>query len=84
LKVKNRSVYLYGVKDKTKACLVTISNQQFMLKDIDFISYIVYEDINNIAEKDRNRLLSASHKQFPDFEDFKLNAEKFFRQELAI
>jgi len=49
--------------------------------DIPFKSFIVYEDINNINSKDRNRLLSASDKQFPNFEDFTKNGEKFMQRE---
>jgi len=41
----------------------------------------VYEDINNINSKDRNRLLSASDKQFPSFDDFKKNGEQFISRE---
>jgi hypothetical protein len=75
------SVFLFGVKDVTKARLVTISNLEFLRNEIPFKSFIVYEDINNINSKDRNRLLSASDKQFPNFEDFTQNGEKFMQRE---
>ncbi len=78
-----RPIYLFGVKDITKARLVTISNLEFLRNDLAFKSFIVYEDINNINSKDRNRLLSASDKQFPDFEDFKCNGENFLKRETA-
>jgi hypothetical protein len=80
---KTRPVYLYGVKDNTKAKLVTISNQQFMLKDLPFTSFVVYEDFDNISKKDRNRILSATSKQFPSLEDFMSNGEAFLKQELV-
>jgi len=78
-----RPIYLFGVKDVTKARLVTISNLEFLLNNLAFKSFIVYEDINNINSKDRNRLLSASDKQFPNFEDFKYNGENFLKRETA-
>ncbi|TSA24479.1 DUF1828 domain-containing protein [bacterium] len=76
-----RPIYLFGVKDVTKARLVTISNLEFLRNDLIFKSFIAYEDINNINAKDRNRLLSASDKQFPNFEDFKENGENFLQRE---
>ncbi len=79
--VGKRPIYLFGVKDVTKARLVTISNLEFLRNDLIFKSFIVYEDINNINSKDRNRLLSASDKQFPSFEDFKENGENFLQRE---
>ncbi|MCF7792492.1 MAG: DUF1828 domain-containing protein [Candidatus Cloacimonetes bacterium] len=80
----NHPIYLFGVKDVTKARLTTISNLEFYRNNLNFKSFIVYEDINNINAKDRNRLLSASDKQFPSFEDFKLHGEQFIRREAKI
>ncbi len=76
----NRPIFLFGVKDVTKARLTTISNLEFLRNDISFKSFIVYEDINNINSKDRNRLLSASDKQFPSFDDFKKMENNLFQE----
>ncbi|MBN2208444.1 MAG: hypothetical protein JW759_04030 [Candidatus Coatesbacteria bacterium] len=44
---------------------------------------IVHEDFDKIGRKDKVRITSASDKQFTSLDDFKQNAEQYFRRETA-
>jgi len=74
-------IFLFGVKNETKARLVTISNLEFLRNNVGFRSFVVYEDIDKVNPKDRNMLLRASDKQFPNFDDFKQQGEIFVKRE---
>jgi hypothetical protein len=73
LDVKPHPVFLFGVKDEAKARLVTISCLEFQLAQVRFTSFVVHEDFDSLAKKDRNRITSAADKQFVSFEDFRDN-----------
>jgi uncharacterized protein DUF1828 len=74
-------VYLFGVKDNYKASSATISCLEFQKAKLDFRSFIVLEDLENLSKKDQIRLLSASDKLFPNLDDFKFNAKSFLERE---
>lgn len=75
-------VYLFGVKDTSKARLATISCLEYQRIDLKFKSFIVHEDFEKLPRKDRTRLTSACDKQFTSLDDFKSNAVKFFEKEI--
>lgn len=81
--IKPRSIYLFCVKDKSKSRLVTISCLEFQRAKLPFRSCVVYEDIDNLGRKDRNRILSATDKQFPSLDDFRQNGVDYFSREAA-
>ncbi len=83
LEKNNRILYLFGVKDPTKARLVTISCLEFQRKRLPFKSMVVHEDFEGLPRKDRTRLTSACDKQFPTLEDFRTNASQFLEREVA-
>lgn len=81
LTVGKRPVYLFGIKDATKARLTTISCLEFQKANIPFRSVIVHEDFDSLSKKDRARITSAVDKQFIDLDDFKNNAVNYFERE---
>ena len=81
---KPHQVFLFGVKDYTKARLVTIACLEFQLAKIPFTSYVVHEDFDNLTRKDRSRITSAADKQFVSFDDFKDKGLRMFEREIAM
>jgi len=82
-KVFPRPLYLFGVKDDTKARLTTISCLEFHRANIPFKSVAVHEDFEALSKKDRKRVTSAIDKQFVDLDDFKAHGEHYFQREAA-
>ena len=79
-----RPLFLFGVKDNAKARLVTISCLEFQRRTIPFKSVVVHEDFEaGISRRDRQRITSASDKQFPSLEDFRENGRQYFAREAA-
>jgi hypothetical protein len=74
-------VYLFAVKDATKARLATISCLEFERNDLNFRSLVVHDDFEKLPKKDRSRLTNACDKQFTSLEDFKSQAVKFLERE---
>jgi len=79
----SRPLYLFGVKDDTKARLTSISCLEFQRAKVPFKSVAVHEDFEALSKKDRKRVTSAVDKQFVDLEDFKSHGEAFFLREAA-
>lgn len=78
-----KPVYLFGVKDPSKARLTTISCLEFQKAKLNFNSIVVHEEFDLLPKKDRSRLTSAADKQFTDLDDFKNNAEQYLEREMA-
>lgn len=74
-------LYLFGVKDKARARLATISCLEFQRNRLPFRSMVVHEDFDKIARKDKAHLTSACDKQFTSLDDFKQNAEQYLQRE---
>ncbi|MCL4555115.1 MAG: DUF1828 domain-containing protein [Actinobacteria bacterium] len=81
--IRPHPIYLFGVKDATKARLATISMLEFQKQQLAFKGYVVHEDFDGLPKKDRARITSAADKQFVSLEDFKENAERVLRLEVA-
>jgi hypothetical protein len=83
--VRPHPVFLFGVKDTAKARLVTISCLEFQRNKIPFTSFVVHEDFEGLARKDRSRITSAADKQFISLDDFRDNAvQTLERMEVAV
>ncbi len=80
---KPKDIYLFGVKDNSKARLVTISCLEFLRKEIPFRSIVVHEDFESLSKKDRKIITNVVDKQYTDLEDFETNAESYFAREIA-
>jgi len=81
--IKPRPIYLFGIKDSSKARLATISCLEFQRAKLLFKSFVVHEDFEDLGRKDRSRITSAADKQFISLEDFRANAEQVFDREAA-
>ena len=79
-----RPLYLFGVRESSKAKLSAISCLEFQRQDIPFRSVIVHEDFEDGLKKSDQRIItSAADKQFPSLDDFRQNGPKFFNREAA-
>jgi len=78
-----RPLYLFGIKDDTKARLATISCLEFQRARVNFKSVAVHEGFEDLSKKDRKRITSAVDKQFVDLDDFKSHGEEYFLREAA-
>jgi len=66
------------------ARLAAISCLEFQRRRIPFKGAIVHQDFESgITKKDRNRITSASDKQFTSLDDFRENGPQFFERERA-
>lgn len=81
--IQPRPIYLFGVKDNSKARLITISCLEFHRSRLPFKSAVVHEDLSNLSKKDLNRITSAADKQFPTLEDFIEKGEEYLKREVA-
>ncbi|WP_420238108.1 DUF1828 domain-containing protein [Telmatobacter bradus] len=78
-----RDVFLFGVRDGSKARLAALSCREFQMKGVAFRSVIVHEDFENgLSKKDQSRITNAADKQFTSLADFQANAEGYFQREL--
>ena len=75
-------LYLFGIKDSTKARLTTISCQAFQLAKLLYKGIVVHEDFSKLSRKDVTRLTSACDKQFTTLDDFKQNAFQYLEREI--
>jgi len=83
LELNKKKLYLFGIKDETKARLATISCLEFQKAKLPFKSIAVHENFETLPRKDRTRLTSAVDKQFTDLADFKQNAAQYLDREAS-
>ena len=81
--IQPHPVYLFGVKDAARARLATISCLSFQRALLKFKGFVVHEDFDSLSKKDRNRITSATDKQFVSLDDFRNNAVQVFEREAA-
>lgn len=78
--VGKNDIFLYAVKDTSKARLVTICEQTFRLNRLDSDSIVVYEDFSTIQSNDQKRILNATGKQFTSFDEFQSHGIEYLRK----
>jgi hypothetical protein len=83
LEVGKKPFYMFGVKDRDKARIVTISCLEFIRGGLPFRSIAVLEDSDNLGRKDRDRLTNAIDKQFPTLDDFRESGIPYLKREAA-
>lgn len=81
--IKPHPVYLFGVKDTAKARLASICCLEFQRAGLKFKGFAVHEDFDVLSRKDRNRITSATDKQFVSLDDFRQNAVQVLEREAA-
>lgn len=72
-----KPIYLFGVKDNTKARLAVISCLEFQKAELPFESIVVHENFEALSKKDMNRITSAGDKQFVSLDDFKSRGSSY-------
>lgn len=76
-------VFLFGVKDSSKAKTATITFLEYRRHQIRFQGAVVHHDFGALNSKDQKIITSAADKQFISLEDFYENAPRFFEQQAA-
>lgn len=76
-------LYLFGVKDDTKAARVVISCLSFQKRRLPFRSVIIHENFDSLSRFNRNQITNVVDKQFTSFEDFKSEGEAYLDRALA-
>lgn len=80
--VRPRPIFLYGVRDNSKARLTALYCLEYQRNSIPFRSAVVHEDFENgLSRKDQARITSAADKQFTSLVDFRTNGESYFNRE---
>lgn len=83
LTVGPRPLYLFGVKDESKAKLVTISCLQFQLTGLPFASCAVHQSFDDLARRDRALITNAVDKQFATLDDFQRESRPWLERQAA-
>lgn len=78
--IKDKPLFLYGVKDNNKAKEVTICCLEFWKASLPFSSIIIYEDFYSIGKNEQTRLTNVADKQFITFDDFKSEGINYFER----
>jgi hypothetical protein len=78
-----RPLYLFGVRDSSKARLTAVSCLEFQKRNLPFRSVIVHEDFEALRKKDQSIITNASDKQFSNLRAFVEDGKKFFDREAA-
>lgn len=83
-KNNNKNIFLFGVKDDTKALKITNTCLEFKMHNLKYKSIIVYENFQeNLSDGVKARILRTTDKQFLDFEHFRSESKEFIKLELA-
>lgn len=82
---KDRSVYLFGVKDTVKALQVVTSCLEFKQKESKYRSIVVYDDFSqlNLSTATVAKLLRNTDKQFMDLNQFKEEGQPYIADLVA-
>ena len=84
LQAGSKDIFLYGVKDGSKARLAAISCLEFQRRSLSFRSMVVHENFEDgLSKRDQSIITNAADKQFTSLDDFRANAEKFLDREAA-
>ena len=78
-----RPIFLFGVKDRTKALLTTIACQAFTQRKVHYRSVAIHDDFESLARKDRSRITNACDKQFDSLDAFRADGQQYFERECA-
>jgi len=81
--VGKKEIFLYAVKDTSKARLVTICEQTFRLNKLDSDSIVVYEDFGIIQSNDQKRILNATGKQFTSLDEFQSKGPSYIMKRVS-
>ncbi len=79
----SRQIFLYALKDNSKARLAALSCLEFQKRPVPFTSVVVHEDFESgLSKKDQTRITNAADKQFTSLAEFTANGVPYFRREM--
>ena len=76
-------LYLFGVRDDSKAAKVVISCLNFQKRGLHFRSVIIHEDIDSLTKFNRHQITNIGDKQFTSLDDFKSEGEEYLLRAMA-
>jgi len=80
----DKPIFLYGVKDDSKASKVVISCLNFQKSSIPFRSLIVHENLDQLNSFNKKQITNISDKQYWTLDDFKLGGAEYIQRELSV
>lgn len=80
----SKPIYLFPIKDTYKARDVVSTILFLQNNKVPHRSVVVYENFNNIGDKDKRRIMNASDKNFFNVIDFQDEGPKYIENELAV
>lgn len=80
---KNKPIYLFGVKDNSKASKVIITCLTAQNKRIPHRSLVINDDFDSLSGFNRKQLINTVDKQFTSLDDFKILGEDYLNREIA-
>ena len=73
-------MYLWGVPNKDKARLTTISCLEFLRAELPFMSVLVYENFDALPRRERSMLVNTGDKQYTALAEFKQQGQPHLRR----
>lgn len=83
IQLPTHPVFLFAVKDTTKARLAAISCLEFQRAGLRYRGVAVHENMEILPRKDVTRLTSALDKQFPNLKDFRDHVGAYLGREAS-
>lgn len=77
-------IYLFAVKDNSKARLSALSCLEYQKAYLKFHSLIVFEDLSKISKNDISRVLNVSDNNFTSLEEFRAGGKSFLARQKEI
>lgn len=78
-----KPIYLFAVKDDTKASKVVISCLTFITQKINYRSLIVSEDLLSLNKFYQSQIINTADKVFTRLEDFQNKGAEYLQREIA-
>lgn len=78
-----RAIYLFAVKDASKAKIATINCLEFERAGLSFGSMAVHQDFDILPKRDRSFLTNACDKQFTTLPEFKAHATQYLQRQAS-
>lgn len=78
-----RAIYLYAIKDASKAKVATINCLEFERAGLSFGSMAVHQDFDTLPKRDRSFLTNACDKQFTTLPEFKAHSTRYLHRQAS-
>lgn len=78
-----RPIFMFAVKDDTKASKVVISCLTFINQNVRHRSLIINENFLSLSKFNQKQIINTADKQFAQLDDFKEMGKEYLQRELA-